>query len=418
MVDMDIEATAGAGTPALQAPENAHHGTARNSEQGPPIRLTELPQMEPGLRNRHPAGQPTRDVVNDGTAENSQGPPEPTSDGPQTPDTPRFASLVRTGSKGLQTLITTGSWSTQSPEELKQLNEARGFNKLKNDRVEDFEAGYPQLAAFVNSDDTFANYRRFGRLSSRILLHMQNDLYELEKKLDALDRQDAQDDIMKYRLKGYENFVGWDGKHQELRAEIQKKYLEYDGQAEVLLKDASLRTLEKAPVRNHIANFTWMHNEKPLNAEKREFMNNADDFVSISRHTERRFEDFIESWLDSKDPNFFVKRFLKTAEERRKTDSEYVDHYSKSRLALLAIVLQVLVVAVLFLVPVFILFLVPTNRAVMAVTASVFVLAFTVAISFMTGAKIQEIFFGTAAYAAVIIMFLGNINQSGPVQTA
>jgi len=80
-----------------------------------------------------------------------------------------------------------------------------------------------------------------------------------------------------------------------------------DTQAEVLLKDASLRKMEKAPMRNHVAYFTWMHNEKPLNAEKREFMNNADDFVSISRHTERRFEDFIESWLDDKDPKFFIK---------------------------------------------------------------------------------------------------------------
>lgn len=84
---MDIEAAAGAGTPALQAPENAHHGTDRYSEQGPAIPLTELPQMEPGLRNRHPAGQPTREVANDGTPENSQGPPEPTSDGPQAPGT-------------------------------------------------------------------------------------------------------------------------------------------------------------------------------------------------------------------------------------------------------------------------------------------------------------------------------------------
>ena len=77
-----------------------------------------------------------------------------------------------------------------------------------------------------------------------------------------------------------------------------------------------------------------------------------------------------------------------TTEERSKTQDKYVDHYSKTRLALLAIILQVLVVAVLFLVPVFILFLVPTNRAVMAVTASVFVLAFTIAISFMTGARV------------------------------
>lgn len=109
-----------------------------------------------------------------------------------------------------------------------------------------------------------------------------------------------------------------------------------------------------------------------------------------------------------------------------------VDYYSKDRLALFAILLQVCLVAVLFLVPVFLLFLVPMSRAVMAVTASTFLLAFTVTISLWTGAKVQEVFFGTAAYvpscsrttrltsnryAAVIIMFLGNINQSGLVQT-
>lgn len=91
------------------------------------------------------------------------------------------------------------------------------------------------------------------------------------------------------------------------------------------------------------------------------------------------------------------KRFLERGDKRNETAGKHVHHYSKTRLTLLATVLQVLVVAVLFLVPVFILFLVPTNRAVMAVTASVFVLAFTIAICFMTGARVQEIFFGTAA---------------------
>ncbi|KAK0110103.1 hypothetical protein ONS95_002759 [Cadophora gregata] len=113
-----------------------------------------------------------------------------------------------------------------------------------------------------------------------------------------------------------------------------------------------------------------------------------------------------------------LKRFLKGGDKRNDTITKHVHFYSKQRLALLSILLQVLVVAVLFLVPVFILFLVPTSRGVMAVTAAVFVLAFTVAISFMTGAKVQEVFFGTAAYSAVIIMFLGNINQSGSPQAS
>ena len=51
----------------------------------------------------------------------------------------------------------------------------------------------------------------------------------------------------------------------------------------------------------------------------------------------------------------------------------------------------------LLLIPVFILFLVPMSRALMAVTASICLIAFTVVISAVTGAKVQEVFFGTAA---------------------
>lgn len=335
----------------------------------------------------------------------------------QTPEPTRFATLVRTGSKGLQALVTTGSWSTQSPEELERLNKLHGYNNIHYDNVNAFDKGYPQLAAFVNSDDTFANFRRFGRLSARILLHMQNELNDLEREFDALDKQDGQDPIMQARLRGFgdEDFDGWDDKQQKLCLKIQEKYLKY---AEVLLTDANLRALGKPPPRNHMANFRWMHNTKALKEDKRDFLNHPDDFVSISRHSDRRFEDFIEAWLDKTGPNFFIKRFLKSGDKRNETAGKLVHHYSKTRLAFLAILLQVLVVAVLFLVPVFILFLVPTSRAVMAATATVFVLSFTVAISFMTRAKVQEVFFGTAAYAAVIIMFLGNINQSGPVQAA
>lgn len=93
--------------------------------------------------------------------------------------------------------------------------------------MDDFPDGFPQLAAFVNSDDTFANFRRFGRLSARILLHIQNDLNDLEQKLDALDNQDAQDETMKLRLGGFEEFNGQNGEQRQLRKEIQEKYVEY-----------------------------------------------------------------------------------------------------------------------------------------------------------------------------------------------
>lgn len=85
MADMDIEAIAGAEFPALQAPQNAHLNTSRSSDQGPPIQLAIHPQMEPGLHNRHPTGQSTRDVANNDTSESRQRQIDQANDTPRTP---------------------------------------------------------------------------------------------------------------------------------------------------------------------------------------------------------------------------------------------------------------------------------------------------------------------------------------------
>jgi hypothetical protein len=54
--------------------------------------------------------------------------------------------------------------------------------------VSDFKLGYPNLATFKNSSDSFAVYRRFGYLQSRLLLEKQDILRVLEKRLDQYDR--------------------------------------------------------------------------------------------------------------------------------------------------------------------------------------------------------------------------------------
>jgi len=93
--------------------------------------------------------------------------------------------------------------------------------------VDDYPEGYPQLAAFANSCDTFANVRRFGRLSYRLLAHLQNDLIDMEKVLDKLDKKDAADNTMEKRLRGYENYNGWDDEQRKLVSKISTAYSQY-----------------------------------------------------------------------------------------------------------------------------------------------------------------------------------------------
>jgi len=93
--------------------------------------------------------------------------------------------------------------------------------------VDDYPEGYPQLAAFANSCDTFANIRRFGRLSYRLLAHLQNDLIEMEKTLDELDKKDAADETLEYRLRGFENYNGWNDEQRKLVSKISATYAQY-----------------------------------------------------------------------------------------------------------------------------------------------------------------------------------------------
>lgn len=59
--------------------------------------------------------------------------------------------------------------------------------------VEDHPKGYPQLAAFANSDDNFLMCRRFGFLHNRVLLYRQDELSELEKDLIRIDKCDEEE---------------------------------------------------------------------------------------------------------------------------------------------------------------------------------------------------------------------------------
>lgn len=59
--------------------------------------------------------------------------------------------------------------------------------------VDDHPEGYPQLAALLNCDENFLMCRRFGFLHSRVLLYRQDELYQLERRLLALDEADAKE---------------------------------------------------------------------------------------------------------------------------------------------------------------------------------------------------------------------------------
>ena len=58
--------------------------------------------------------------------------------------------------------------------------------------VSEYEPGYGKVAAFEDSDPSFSIYRKFGWMHNRILLHLQDELADLEGQLEDLDKWEAQ----------------------------------------------------------------------------------------------------------------------------------------------------------------------------------------------------------------------------------
>lgn len=52
--------------------------------------------------------------------------------------------------------------------------------------------GYPRLAAFLDSDENFMVFRRFGFIQARLLLDKQNELQNLEEQLEEEDSRTPQ----------------------------------------------------------------------------------------------------------------------------------------------------------------------------------------------------------------------------------
>lgn len=97
--------------------------------------------------------------------------------------------------------------------------------------MDGYSKGYSRVAAFMNSDPDTALFRSFKNLQSRILLHYQAELSELEDELDRLDKADLETNH--YRLRAGHTIYSEDSDCQDnesrrlLIEEMSKKLKEY-----------------------------------------------------------------------------------------------------------------------------------------------------------------------------------------------
>ncbi|TVY15252.1 hypothetical protein LARI1_G008861, partial [Lachnellula arida] len=304
----------------------------------------------------------------------------------------RPLSLIAIVLEGIQNLAAKAQFSHPTKEERDEYNKRQGYDRIKYDDVHHHPEGLAQLACFMNSNDDWAIFRRFGYLSTRTLNQLQIELTDLEKELNDLDDKDAADPLMKKRLRGYEGFGGWNNSQLELLSRIRQKLSEF---YDLLLRDSQVRDLGKAPPRHYRGLFNWVFGEHPLCPGKENFIFHAEDFVSVAKHSDKGapLAEFIQSFFDCS-PESLLKSLFQTERELSKTKDPYVNYYSQSRLNIFVKVITVSLSTGLLLIPVLLLFLVQMSKESMVWLVFGFVMAFAVILSVISHANAQETLVG------------------------
>lgn len=177
--------------------------------------------------------------------------------------------------------------------------------------VDGKERSYRSLATFLDSDENFMLYRRFGYLHSRMLLRLQDKLRKLESQLDDYDDEDAGEEGNPRLLMSRDSDEAADSKldpgiktRTQILDEIEQvlekygKYLCNKMQNQRsqfsdnwVLKAQNMAALNKPAERDYRSVEGYVFEKKPLFDEEYGFIYNKEDLITLRDGRETTFLD-------------------------------------------------------------------------------------------------------------------------------
>ncbi|KAF7682149.1 hypothetical protein GT037_001125 [Alternaria burnsii] len=299
----------------------------------------------------------------------------------------------------------------------------REIMETKTIPLEDYPEGYPRQAAFQSSEPSWSIYRGFNYLHSRVILELQDELRCLEKGLTDMDLIDSKNGNEKpLRSRSGDLVQAKRAKTTSKRAYIinEIRCSTINAMADEMLSKARDLNAFQRPSKRDYRNFrTWFYNVKPLtNDSEEEFIMRKEDLVSLRHGREwSGFDGFVESCLRRVHCRLTQKMFA-TKELREKTSDKCTFYYSQSRIEKLVGLIITVMIFVLLVLPVVAMYQLTSvgdrNSTFDAVgILVVFTLLFSAAMSLVTKAKRHELFGASAAYCAVLVVFISNFNNDG-----
>ncbi|KAH8881110.1 hypothetical protein GQ53DRAFT_832641 [Thozetella sp. PMI_491] len=260
--------------------------------------------------------------------------------------------------------------------------------------------GYPSFAAWMASSNDFFLLRRFGRLNARVLLMMQDEIVTKEAELDALDLhcQAGPDEFGDCSSIRFDPQPGRRQILQDLKG-LLKEYNEYIS----VYSDIKSRTsAQPHQVENVLA---WFHNHPlAIATEEQDFVTKGADVITLVCKPKSP----LQLWIEKCQP-LVMSRMFRVKPRGGHVVSETTTYHSKQGLKAFATFIIVATGLGLLLGPMWALqFIQDDIRRLGLITGAV--LLFTILVTSATIARPFEVLAATAAYAAVLMVFLQQNN--------
>ncbi|KAK3334205.1 hypothetical protein B0T19DRAFT_420296 [Cercophora scortea] len=276
--------------------------------------------------------------------------------------------------------------------------------------------GYPSLAAFIASDrdGTAIIFKRFNRLAARNLLFLQSEIAELQAQLDAFDTQDSdisnQETMQSLRnWNDYKARASTNPSRMNLVRQIRETLRDY---REALLFESTLASIPP-PGRKVLKAFrlNFFHGRPGdngsfpiLGGNSSALYDDADDLVALHAGEHR---DRMTVFVQDNFSYLFKDRHL----NRGLGDSSVLEYASESKIASFISYLSVVLAAMLLFGAILVLYNTKSNNLKLGLIA-LFTTIFAASVGLLTNAKRSEVFGSTAAYAAVLVVFVsGNLGS-------
>ena len=264
---------------------------------------------------------------------------------------------------------------------------------------------YPSFADFIASDPELSVFKRFNYLSSRNLLYLQSELLDLQTQLQDFDEEDynGMDGEILLSAKCWETFTARAKESQHPREKermdtIRKIRISMKEYQEALVLRQKVLTLQVPGDRAFGAFSNWFKKFRPFTGLGEKLLEDEHDFVALGVVEEQDrltkiIQDVGGQWLPGS----------------RTPASKEVKYYSEDVVNKIVAGITIILAAILLEGAIVTLYFV-TNAHLQLGLIALFMVLFAASIGLLSNAKRSEMFAATAAYAAVLAVFVsGNL---------